>query len=113
MKARATKIAKSIGFKGDLDTVVARLGIADRQMIAIARAVACNPKLLILDEPTSSLSAIEAKRLFEVIEKLKREGVAILYISHRMSDIRAIADRILAMRAGQISGEFEGEDFEC
>ncbi|MDA9989707.1 sugar ABC transporter ATP-binding protein [Paracoccaceae bacterium] len=112
MKARATEIAKSIGFKGDLDTVVARLGIADRQMIAIARAVACNPKLLILDEPTSSLSAIEAKRLFEVIEKLKREGVAILYISHRMSDIRAIADRILAMRDGRISGEFEGEDLD-
>ena len=112
MKTRALAIAKSIGFEGDLDAVVSRLGLADRQMIAIARAVARNPKLLILDEPTSSLSAIEAKRLFDVIEQLKREGVAILYISHRMSDIRAIADRILAMRDGQISGEFEGEKLD-
>jgi simple sugar transport system ATP-binding protein len=84
MKARAAKIAKSVGFDADLDVAVSRLGIADRQLIAIARAVACNPKLLILDEPTSSLSAVEAKRLFEVIKTLKRDGVAILYISHRM-----------------------------
>ena len=112
MKARAAKIAKSVGFDADLDVAVSRLGIADRQLIAIARAVACNPKLLILDEPTSSLSAVEAKRLFEVIKTLKRDGVAILYISHRMSDIRAIADRILAMRDGQISGKFEGENLD-
>jgi len=87
MKARAAKIAKSVGFDADLDVAVSRLGIADRQLIAIARAVACNPKaravacnpkLLILDEPTSSLSAVEAKRLFEVIKTLKRDGVAIL-----------------------------------
>ena len=112
MKARAAEIAKVIGYKGNLDAIVSRLGIADRQMIAIARAVACSPKLLILDEPTSSLSATEAKRLFAVIEKLKNDGVAVLYISHRMSDIRAIADRIFAMRDGQISGEFEGDSLD-
>ena len=112
MRARAKEIAESINFTGDLDIAVSRLGIADRQMIAIARAVACNPKLLILDEPTSSLSTSEATRLFDVIEKLKSDGVAILYISHRMSDIRTIADRILAMRDGQISGEFQGEHLD-
>jgi simple sugar transport system ATP-binding protein len=76
-------------------------------MIAIARAMAHDPKLLILDEPTSSLSENEAKRLFTLLQKLKDQGVAILYISHRMSDINNVADRIVAMRDGTISGLFE------
>jgi simple sugar transport system ATP-binding protein len=76
-------------------------------MIAIARAMSHAPKLLILDEPTSSLSENEAKRLFTLLRKLKEQGVAILYISHRMSDINSVADRIVAMRDGTISGLFE------
>jgi simple sugar transport system ATP-binding protein len=81
-------------------------------MIAIARAMARAPKLLILDEPTSSLSASEADRLFALIDRLRAEGVAILYISHRMSDIRRVADRIVSMRDGAISGLFETEPLD-
>jgi ABC-type sugar transport system ATPase subunit len=91
---------------------VAELGVADRQLIAIARAMAHDPRLLILDEPTSSLSASEAERLFLLIERLSAKGVAVLYISHRMSDIRRIADRIVSMRDGEISGVFEGEELD-
>ncbi|WP_324288395.1 ATP-binding cassette domain-containing protein [Hoeflea alexandrii] len=91
---------------------VAELGVADRQLIAIARAMAHDPQLLILDEPTSSLSASEAERLFLLIERLSAKGVAVLYISHRMSDIRRIANRIVSMRDGEISGVFEGEELD-
>ena len=105
--AEARKIAAAMALDVDVTQLVSELGLADRQLVAIARAMAHKPKLLILDEPTSSLSAIEAKRLFELLDHLRKSGVAILYISHRMSDIRRIADRIVSMRDGKISGVFE------
>ena len=97
LRRQARKVAESMGLTMDVRTRVADLEVADRQMIAIARAMARAPKLLILDEPTSSLSASEADRLFALIDRLRAEGVAILYISHRMSDIRRVADRIVSM----------------
>ena len=111
----AKAIAKTMNLLIDVNTRVSDLGIADRQLIAIARAMARNPKLLILDEPTSSLSATEANQLFDVLEKLKQMNVAILYISHRMSDIRRIADKIVSMRDGKISGQFNQKplDYEA
>ncbi|WP_108485143.1 sugar ABC transporter ATP-binding protein [Oceaniglobus ichthyenteri] len=108
LRAQAGEIARSMGLKMDVKTRVSDLNVADRQLIAIARAMARAPKVLILDEPTSSLSATEADRLFGFIDRLRAQGVAILYISHRMSDIRRIADRIISMRDGQVSGTFEG-----
>lgn len=108
MRSEARKVAEAIGLDIDVTARVADLGVAERQLIAIARAVAHEAKVLILDEPTSSLSTTEAERLFAMLDRLKARGVAILYISHRMSDIRRIADRIVAMRDGQISGRFEG-----
>jgi len=107
MRARAREIAVAVGLDIDVTLPVASLALADRQLVAIARAMAHDPELLILDEPTSSLSAAETKRLFEMVERLRDKGVAILYISHRMSDIRRLADRILSMRDGQIVQQFE------
>lgn len=107
MRAEAERIAAAVGLAIDVRRPVAGLALADRQLVAIARAMAHRPRLLILDEPTSSLSLAEAERLFALVERLRGEGVAILYISHRMSDIRRLADRIVAMRDGQISGLFE------
>jgi simple sugar transport system ATP-binding protein len=108
----AQKIADKMDLKIDVRRPVSELGVADRQLIAIARAMSHEPSLMILDEPTSSLSASEAERLFLLIETLKERGVAILYISHRMSDIRRIADMIVSMRDGEISGVFEGENLD-
>lgn len=108
MRAEGRRIAAAVGLDADMRREVASLSLADRQLVSIARAMSHRPRLLILDEPTSSLSATEAERLFILIEQLKAEGVAILYISHRMSDIRRLADRIVSMRDGQISGLFEG-----
>jgi simple sugar transport system ATP-binding protein len=107
LRRQAAAIAASMGIDVDMRKRVADLSVADRQMIAIARAMARTPKVLVLDEPTSSLSAAEADRLFVIIGRLRAQGVAILYISHRMSDIRRIADRIVCMRDGAVSGLFE------
>ncbi|MBR9862630.1 MAG: sugar ABC transporter ATP-binding protein [Rhodobacteraceae bacterium] len=107
LRIAARKVADNMGLDLDVRARVSDLSVADRQMIAIARAMAYEPKVLILDEPTSSLSASEADRLFALLDRLRDQGVAILYISHRMSDIRRIADRIVCMRDGRISGVFD------
>jgi simple sugar transport system ATP-binding protein len=112
MRGRAREIAAAVGLDIDVTRPVAGMALADRQLVAIARAMAHRPQLLILDEPTSSLSAAEAERLFELIDRLRAQGVAILYISHRMSDIRRLADRIVSMRDGAIAGVFEGDGLD-
>lgn len=103
---KAAHIAELVGLDAPLDTAVRSLSLADRQLVSIARAMAYEPRVLILDEPTSSLSATEANRLFRLIDRLREQGVAILYISHRMSDIRRLADHIITLRDGRISGIF-------
>ncbi|WP_299793656.1 sugar ABC transporter ATP-binding protein [uncultured Marivita sp.] len=115
LRAEAAKVAAAMGIDVNLRARVSDLAVADRQMIAIARAMARAPQVLILDEPTSSLSATEADRLFALIDRLRAQGVAILYISHRMSDIRRIADCIVVMRDGAVSGVFETKplDYEA
>ena len=108
VRREAQAVADRMGLSIDLGASISDLSLADRQMVAIARAMAHEPKVLILDEPTSSLSSTEAERLFEVVERLRARGVAILYISHRMSDIRRLADTIVSLRDGRITGVFEG-----
>ncbi len=107
VRRQAQEVAARMGLDVDLDAEISDLSLADRQMVAIARAMAHEPKVLILDEPTSSLSSAEANRLFAVVDRLRAHGVAILYISHRMSDIRRLADRIVSLRDGRITGMFE------
>lgn len=102
IRQRAEAIAAGIGFELSLDLDFGELGPAHRQLVAIARAVAGNASVLILDEPTASLSAVEAARLFSVVDRLRSLGVGILYISHRLEDIRRVADRIVVLRNGQI-----------
>lgn len=112
VRREAAGVAARMGLDIDLAANINDLTLADRQMVAIARAMAHEPRVLILDEPTSSLSSAEADRLFELVDRLKARGVAILYISHRMSDIRRLADSILSLRDGRITGRFEGPDLD-
>ena len=107
VRREAQAVADRLGLTLDMNARISDLSLADRQMVAIARAMAHEPKVLILDEPTSSLSSSEANRLFALIDRLRARGVAILYISHRMSDIRRLADRIVSLRDGTITGVFE------
>ncbi len=81
------------------------LGIADQQLLLLARALSHQPRLLILDEPTSALSAVEAERLFEVIGRLKGAGVAVLFVSHRLGEIETVADRLVVLRDGRIRAQ--------
>jgi simple sugar transport system ATP-binding protein len=109
---RARQIAASIGFDAPLDQDFGALGPAHRQLVAIARAVAAEAPVLILDEPTASLSAPEAQRLFTVVDRLRGRGVGVLYISHRLGDIRRIADRIVVLRNGRrVAGQAKQFDF--
>ena len=113
IKRRAREVADGLGLDLPLDKTVADLSLADRQTVAIARALAHDPGVLILDEPTSALSAAEAERLFETVLGLRARGVAVLYISHRLGDIRRVADRIVALRDGAVTGDFRPPlDFE-
>src|SRR5947207_9908636 len=75
----------------------------------VAPALALDARILIMDEPTSSLSQSETDRLYEVIADLKRAGVAVLYISHRLAEVRAVADRVTVLRDGKNAGELSRE----
>nr|WP_210277797.1 sugar ABC transporter ATP-binding protein [Rhizobium sp. BK316] len=85
---------------------VAGLSTANQQLIEIAKALALNAKLLILDEPTAALGGAETEALFEQVRKLRAEGVGIIYISHRMEEIKKITDRIVVLRDGERVHEF-------
>lgn len=91
----------------DLKAKAGTLSIAERQLIEIARALASKSKVLILDEPTESLTANERERLFEQINRLKALGTGIVYISHRFPEIQKIADRITVLRDGDVRGTFD------
>ena len=82
---------------------VASLGMADRQLVEIGRTLARGGRIIAFDEPTSSLTPVERDGLFTVIRQLKAAGRAIVYISHRMNEIRAIADRVTILRDGASS----------
>jgi ABC-type sugar transport system ATPase subunit len=92
---------RRIGFDVDPRTPVGRLGMAERQLVEIAKALATEVRVLLLDEPTSALSDPEARRLFEIIRDLTESDVAVVYVSHRLSEVLEIADRITVLRDGQ------------
>jgi len=100
MRRLARQALDAHGFDLNLDSLVASLGRAEQQMVEMAKAMLAQPKILILDEPTASLSEREAEALFRTLIDLKARGVAIVYITHRLREIRAIGDRITVMRDG-------------
>jgi simple sugar transport system ATP-binding protein len=106
IRREAQAMLDVVGFELPLERDFGDLAAADRQLVAIARALANKADLLILDEPTASLSADESRRLFDILLRLRASGLAILYISHRTADLEAIADRALVMRGGEVVGAF-------
>jgi ribose transport system ATP-binding protein len=103
----ARRVLESIGFDIDPTTTVARLGVAQQQMVEIAKAVSQNARILVMDEPTAALSDRESELLFALIRRLKADGVAIIYISHRMAEVFALGDRITVLRDGRRVGEVD------
>ncbi|PDT28672.1 ABC transporter ATP-binding protein [Rhizobium sp. L9] len=106
IRRAAQAMLDAAGFSLPLDRDFGELASADRQLVAIARALANRADLLILDEPTASLSGEESRRLFDILLRLRKRGLAILYISHRTADLEAIADRAIVMRGGHVVGTF-------
>lgn len=102
LEDRAKQILDAIGLDLPLDAMAGTLSVAQQQMIEIARAVSREARLLILDEPTSSLSGAESDALFAQIDGLRRQGVSIVYISHRLDEIKRIADRVVVLRDGSL-----------
>ena len=99
--AEARKLLDLLGMKNDTRAPVHTLGVAQQQMVEIAKALSQQARILVLDEPTSALSSHETELLFGVIEKLQAEGVAIVYISHRLAEVFQIGDRITVLRDGK------------
>ena len=95
------KIFEELNLNIKPDEKISKLSVSQRQMIEIAKAYSYNAKILVLDEPTSSLTEEEVKRLFEIIDKLKKKGCGIIYISHKMEEILKISDDVTIMRDGK------------
>ncbi|MFU0824940.1 sugar ABC transporter ATP-binding protein [Clostridium sp.] len=105
LRERSKAFLEQIGSKVDPDTLVKDVSVGEMQMIEIAKALTKNSKIIIMDEPTTALTEVETKKLFEVIEKLKQKGIAVIYISHRMEEIFTICDRVTVLRDGQYVGD--------
>ena len=101
MRNEARKVLQRFKLDIDVDQPLEAFGAATRQMVAIARGVTQNARLVIMDEPTSSLDEREVAVLFDTIRTLKAEGVATLFISHRLDELYAICDRVTIMRDGR------------
>ena len=101
MQRYAGAALEEIGVSIDLDEPVSRLSVSLRQFIEIARAVARKPRVLILDEPTATLTPAETDYLLEMLQRLARGGLAIVYISHRLPEIFAICERVTVLRDGR------------
>ena len=103
MRLRASEALSLVGLEAvDVDTPVSHLGVGQQQLVEIASALSRNCRLLILDEPTSALTDPQADLLFEHIRHLRESGVGVLYVSHRMDELRRIADRATILRDGRV-----------
>jgi monosaccharide-transporting ATPase len=101
MNRDATAILERFGIHVDVTRPLLSLNVAVQQMVAIARAVSFQARLVVMDEPTSSLDEREVATLFEVIRQLKRDGVSVVFVSHRLDDLYAVCDRVTIMRDGE------------
>ena len=107
MRDRTNVLLKRLRANFHADTPVESLSLGQRQIVEIAKALSLETKLLIMDEPTSSLSGGETEVLFEVMQGLRQEGMSILYISHRLGEVKRVADRVVALRDGRNAGELQ------
>jgi len=104
MRAGAKQILHELGAEIDPDATVARLSIAQRQLVQIARVLLVPHRLVIFDEPTASLTPVETRALLTLIAHLRTRGVGVLYISHRLPEVKEISDRVTVLRDGKLVG---------
>ncbi len=106
MRAEAEGVFRSIGVEIDLDAPAGSLSIANQQLVQIAKAFSQKAQILIMDEPTSPLSQRETEALFNIMCKLRDQGIAIIYITHRLEEVFTLADRVTVLRDGKYMGTY-------
>lgn len=104
-RQQAAELFRRLGVEIDLDTPCRRLTTAQQQLVEIAKALAFQARIIVMDEPSAALTSHEVSRLFAIIEDLQRQGIGVVYISHRLDEIFTIADRVTVLRDGQNVGE--------
>lgn len=112
VRARAEEVLGQLGVELDVRRPVADLTVAERQVVEIARSIAADAKVMILDEPTSALSAEEVDRLFEFIGRLRQRGVAVVYITHRLDEVDRLADDVTVFRDGWVVASGPKSEFD-
>ena len=110
MKQKADEVLKRVGLRHDPKTLVGDLAMPDKQLCEIAKALVSGAKVIVLDEPTTSLTTSEVENLHNLIRNLKEEGCGIVYISHKMSELHKIGDRITVLKDGTYVGTFPIQD---
>jgi ribose transport system ATP-binding protein len=110
--AESRKYLEMVGLDVAPQTIVSTLSIGKQQLVEIAKALSTNARLIIMDEPTSSLSEHEAQLLFDVIHDLRSRGVSVMYISHRLGEVEKLADRVVVLRDGERTGELSRAENE-
>ncbi|TNB49725.1 sugar ABC transporter ATP-binding protein [Martelella lutilitoris] len=113
MRSRTAPLLKRLGVDFSPSTVVGSLSLGERQLVEIARAMSTNARIIVMDEPTTSLSSRETERLFDVIAALKADGIAIIYISHRMEEVYRLADRCSVLRDGKYIGTLDRDELSA
>src|SRR5579859_7467858 len=108
--ADAAPYIERLGLNVSTRTRLDRLSIAHQQMVEIAKALSLNARIIIMDEPTSSLTLQETDRLLELVLELKQSGVSVIYISHRLGEVEHIADRVVVLRDGKNAGGLDRAD---
>jgi len=112
MAASCGDVLRRLGASFTPNTLVSDLSIAERQMVEIARAIHAHSRILVMDEPTTTLSSRETERLFALIRQLREEGLAIIYISHRMGEVYDLSHRVSVLRDGTYVGTLTGEEIK-
>lgn len=112
MRSDARKWLARVGLGIDPGTLCGTLPIAQRQLVEIAKALSTQSRVLILDEPTSSLTMRETERLLAIIDELKRSGVAVVFVSHHLDEVMRVADRVIVLRDGRKTGELARGEYD-
>jgi ribose transport system ATP-binding protein len=112
VRERAVKVLDQMGVDLHPDRLVGTLRIGERQVVEIARALSDEARVLILDEPSAALSQQEVDQLFVFLQRLRQQGAAIIYITHRLDEVHTIADRVQVLRDGSVAAQGETKDFD-
>ena len=113
MKQTAEEAMQRLGVALPLDATVEQLPVAQKQLVAIARALVQDTRLIILDEPTTALTHLEVESLFEIVNTLKARGVALLFVSHKLREMQTISDHFTVLRNGRVVAEGPANEFDA